>query len=96
MTHTTEKVKHTPGPWFHGTGWIGAGDVMHAKVVARVEGFPYGDTEANVRLIAAAPELLEALREYDQAVRDSVGIIPELRSSYAKVIAAIARAEGKV
>ena len=47
------------------------------------------------RLADAAPELLEALKEYDEAVRNKIGIIPELRASYAKVVAAIAKAEGR-
>lgn len=58
---TTEKAKHTPGPWFAGTGWIGAGHVKDGHVVCRLPNFPYGNSEANANLIAAAPEMLEAL-----------------------------------
>lgn len=58
---TSEKIKHTPGPWFAGTGWIGAGDVKDGKVICSIDHFPYGATEANANLIAAAPEMLQVL-----------------------------------
>ena len=65
------KQSHTPGPWtasfsFHGTK-PGIGDVWqidaenHAVCTTQ---FCYAaETEANARLIAAAPELLEAASE---------------------------------
>lgn len=71
-----ENAKHTPGPWewwtscsfrrlsSRATGYDG--DVMHA-VVQRSDGHPDihfpngGVTGPDARLIAAAPELLEAL-----------------------------------
>jgi hypothetical protein len=58
-------AKHTPGPWEHddstgvgvplatGTQWF---DVLGASEVATAQDY------ANARLIAAAPDLLEALR----------------------------------
>ena len=59
--------KHTPGPWN-----VGATDAETAEIDVVSEGRPYiclvlpgavdGRTEANARLIAAAPELLMALR----------------------------------
>lgn len=52
-------TKHTPGPW-HTDGkdvWVENGlNVDQASITRRV------DTEANARLIAAAPELLDALQ----------------------------------
>ena len=62
--------KHTPGPWFHEptgdglerliTGWPSENT---CTVVGVVDGNKTSQetTEANARLIAAAPELLEAL-----------------------------------
>lgn len=50
------ETTHTPGPWTQGTGWIKAANGR--KVCA---GFPYrpdGESEANMALVAAAPELL--------------------------------------
>lgn len=101
--------KHTPGPWvatavseyewsIHNANGHPA---PHALVIA-----PNGDllrrmrSRANARLIAAAPEMLEALeiaflalgREGGNAVGTSV---PGVRDAWLKARAAIARAEGK-
>ena len=67
--------KHTPGPWTMsrpmGTGhlegrepwfWVSADRTLHLQVAACPDGYVAGENEANARLIAAAPELLEALR----------------------------------
>ena len=59
--------KHTPGPW----SYIGNGDVVARsenycggeKDIASVFLTANDEDEANSRLIAAAPDLLEALRE---------------------------------
>lgn len=56
-------TKHTPGPWSYHRG------VDYIHVVAEdgpITGdlrYPCDDDEANHRLIAAAPELLEAVRD---------------------------------
>lgn len=69
---------HTPGPWEalrpfgpdEKLWWIYAkhpdsGEVSHAEVRAGcTEADELGDMAANARLIAAAPELLEALRPF--------------------------------
>ena len=72
--------KHTPGPWFY--AWVGEnGDhFLHISSptgeICDLPMFRYGDLppsmvnatrEANARLIASAPELLEALKEIRQA-----------------------------
>lgn len=61
---------HTPGPWrlerprsghkihVSGFGWL-----RFARVWAEVGGQPNAEGEANARLIAAAPEMLEALKK---------------------------------
>lgn len=96
--------KHTPGPWayrpleFDDWGIVRAGDYVVAQ--ARAGG---GDVsldehranktdpyEANARLIAAAPDLLEALKEY---VRDFGGNEDaDSRRMVEKANAAIAKA----
>jgi hypothetical protein len=91
---TIEKGKymHTPGPWFVGTGWIGAGEIREGRVIARVDNYPYGDSEANIRLLAAAPELLEALRSAIKVLRWAGGNEERV---YDAAVAAIAKAEGR-
>jgi len=58
---------HTPGPWHvrgpaRTSGW-GVCIVGGLTYVARIPGRASARKEANTRLIAAAPELLDALRE---------------------------------
>ena len=60
-------IKHTAGPWSYWQG-AGAGDESHAEITSKdgdivVAAFNdmIPDGEANARLIAAAPDLLEAL-----------------------------------
>lgn len=68
---------HTPGPWydvaFYGNHSIGSVDVRVAEVV--LNGVYDLKGEANARLIAAAPDLLEALyllvRDKDRGMRFS-------------------------
>ena len=58
---------HTPGPWTHTEdGEIIAAEGARYIVAEAFDGFPDGQYQANCRLIAAAPELLEAL---DRMVR---------------------------
>lgn len=54
--------KHTPGPWevYHNGKCVGAED-GHI-LTTEVEGNGAEEAKANARLIAAAPDLLEALR----------------------------------
>jgi len=100
---------HTPGPWFPATGWVGKGDLQHPQVICRVENFPYGTTEANLCLIAAAPELLEACKAIVELLDDRILVrntshdhevdwaIKQIAivQKLAKLPEAIAKAEGK-
>lgn len=55
-------IKHTPGPW----KYVGrAKAVRHSFAVEAGAWTFYAGSEANARLIAAAPELLEALKRLD-------------------------------
>lgn len=61
------KMPHTPGPWgftYDGSSdWsIGPADDPQARRIASVWDRDDARAEANVRLIAAAPELLAALK----------------------------------
>jgi hypothetical protein len=109
--------KHTPGPWRLGalqsydgyTGqpfrnvWAGQGDA--ATVTARAmrsEGAMTNDVDADARLIAAAPEMLEALNELLPRIENFEDRGPygegwqskELEAAINAVRAAIAKATG--
>lgn len=88
----------TQGPWFHSDtsmwGCVTTQAGGRGHVVAEVNGgldpVRVEQTKANARLIAAAPELLAALRVYLQA-----GHKEARREASAIAKAAIAKAEGK-
>jgi hypothetical protein len=94
--------KHTPGPWkatFEDYRWVidCQGEFGPKKALAVTAGF-YPKHEANARLIAAAPELLEALK---MGYADTMDYIQRNHLSGAEnnrwlvlARAAIARAEG--
>ena len=68
-------TKHTPGPWYVGSGTYECRNIYSVASVTDDEGFTYQPIvasveddgikcwDANARLIAAAPDLLEALQE---------------------------------
>jgi hypothetical protein len=69
---TDKRMKHTPGPWII-FNKLGVLSVMRGKKeVVHWAGFDSSrfpqQNIANARLIAAAPELLQSLRELMQAV----------------------------
>lgn len=86
------KAKHTPGPWAVKPGGtdislriIGKTD-LNQELIASVP--TYGDGHANARLMAAAPELLDALK--------GVLIVADRKTNeFDAARAAIAKAEGK-
>ena len=71
---------HTPGPWRYcrenGSRTTGRHMIAGAKpgYLAEVRDCGSGDVGANARLIAAAPELLEALKGMLAIVSDSRGV----------------------
>ena len=94
-------AKHTPGPWV----WQAEEECLIGPIFVVMrqdeEGrkvfadYPDGTTQANARLIAAAPDLLEALKD----ARDHIhGSAPDwhnrTREMVAEIDAAIAKAEG--
>lgn len=97
------KPTHTPGPWEHtGQGDIvgkedngyGLGYVDVCSVYLRTV---RGRTNANSRLIAAAPDLLAALREIADDYADRFDLTcpstnPGIKSTIAQARAAIAKA----
>jgi hypothetical protein len=99
-----EMNKHTPGPWrwFNGCSWwrlgnglCDGGEVIR-PTVAR-DGWPdLVVSDADKRLIAAAPELLEAAKTFIAWVDDvwgSAALSPKTLAEYEKAKLAIAKAE---
>jgi hypothetical protein len=101
---------HTEGPWFckfddfdeelHITSAVL--EASNMVEICRVGvGFdqPFeAEQQANARLIAAAPELLAALKAAHAAldsIYETEGLITEERATLARIEAAIAKAEGR-
>lgn len=97
---TTNDAQHTPGPWkaveaaYNPPGWLwvqnGPGALL-ADVHQNVN-IPLDARNANARLMAAAPELLEALQEIIAAA-DGEGW-SQLDAGFTKARAAVAKALG--
>lgn len=95
----TNETKHTPGPWQAGRAdmasivdgvdskWIYAGDEYVAIASGRVTG-TWETVMANAHLIAAAPELYEALE-------DAVDLLTAAGYSTLEHRAALAKARGE-
>ena len=108
--------KHTPGPWEFGrckqitgirtiAGWFigrtgGRKPLLDIGEVYLFASQNEGEQEANARLIAAAPELLEACQSMDADLNDPGCWIGALMSPNPKTVdlirAAIAKATGTV
>jgi hypothetical protein len=92
--------KHTEGPWIAVGGWVEHPDDAIADICScypRALGQehldrPYEEVDANARLIAAAPEMLEALKAINTAFQWNEQMA---RPVFDKVHAAIAKAEGR-
>lgn len=97
-TTTTERPRHTPGPWtIFENGDIGSASVRtpDTLVIAagQVRGATIGEAMANARLIAAAPELLAACEEFVRKVESGKA---RSRRSYAEMKAALAKVREEV
>jgi hypothetical protein len=106
------EAKHTPGPWewvAHGEyGYSALTNSVNSEVLA-TGGFNDGDypvtwmgeemSDADARLIAAAPELLEALVELSVIVESLLEVVPRITDidsfTTQPARAAIAKATGK-
>lgn len=96
------KMSHTPGPWsYENEGQtVYVGDQIEGQWIAQVRGWGWlqklknGEAvqDANGRLIAAAPELLEALQNIIDSVDKGHAVI--LVPLAANARAAIAKATG--
>lgn len=79
------QFKGTPGPWKISGNWVETDDIPIAKIINCKPGS--GTYLANKQIIAAAPELLEALQ--DLQVRTCIYV------NTSKAEAAIAKATGE-
>ena len=103
----TNKTQHTPGPWTISDEVNADGDETGAYLINTLENqyVPLGDqwrglaktyTEANARLIASAPELLEALKELHKLDSATNGVETKRYDNAMNAArAAIAKAEGE-
>ena len=91
-------MKHTPGPWemrelkgYQSSDpvfLIEGNTTLHLMVVAFPDGHVVGENEANARLIAAAPDLLEAckaLPDFDLESPDAADFVDH-SSSFARAM----------
>ena len=102
-------MKHTQGPWEvrklipdrHGIitreGW--EIDTPKYSVVAHADHIPPIRNEADARLIAAAPELLEACEDALGIIGAAIGVVPNFQNdltlaAQTKLLATIAKATG--
>jgi len=102
---SAERSQHTPGPWYayqpaEGRTRIGRSlNGLSADYVCTL--FDGPNKTANARLIAAAPELLDALKDtagYLEAIDNAANQIGErsaIQTKLATIRAAIAKAEGR-
>lgn len=98
--------KHTPGPWIplKGIFWSVENEDGY-RIASLVESEniglpPNDDSQANANLIAAAPDLLEALVSltedaFPQFTGGCVGTFDIRKGAYEAALAAIARAKGE-
>ena len=97
-------MKHTPGPWITGA-WTAHGQMIRGandEYVGYTQGYPnpnqklrevgMAEAEANGRLIAAAPELLEALVVAKEALKTTTTAFP---ATFRIIDAAIRKAKGE-
>ena len=82
--------KHTPGPWevrktASGNPFIYAGQLNVAGVAMVRAGVDSATAEANARLIAAAPELLEALIQAVAWIEGEITAVNALSKAHAAI-----------
>lgn len=103
----TQEQKYTPGPWAISRNTSMSVVGKNDRPVCSTGGYQdnrvdssvlLAENEANARLIAAAPDLYEALKEADaelETLACAMGLTSELVAVCERVKAALAKAEGK-
>jgi hypothetical protein len=91
----TTQATHTPGPWEISKNEAGELDICEAGAGNMLADLAKcKNAEANARLIAAAPDLLEALREMAEHWPPQKPESPAFMA-YINAMSAIAKAEGR-
>ena len=83
MSANAKPASLTPGPWEYfvsSDSWMVTRSTAGQERVAKVYG-PAADTEANARLIAAAPEMAEALQALANTANNADADFLEYRSA---------------
>lgn len=96
-------MPHTPGPWRIGDVRANGEVLIHGDrqiVASAIQGHREYTAEANARLIAAAPDLLDALEELRRWFDDNVSTYephcsPEYAEMWERVRKAISKARGE-
>lgn len=100
QTAANDTTPHTPGPWgycYDGSSTWSVGQAADPQdLPPYVAVFDRNDrrAQANARLIAAAPDLLELCKEMREWLRPEISLEPG-RSFFWKLVNAINKAEGK-
>lgn len=96
-------MKHTPGPWYieEHNYEVYLSIITNRKTPYDADGFTIAETygrletrEANARLIAAAPELLDVLKSLVRSIKSSDSYMVSLYISDAEI--AIKKSEGDI
>lgn len=82
----TNEVRHTPGPWhygestsLHGTQLVYGPDGVLIADAGRIHRRSIEEEKANAALIAAAPKMLEALKETLATIKEYQAYSAEMR-----------------
>jgi hypothetical protein len=90
--------KHTPGSWFTSNEFVRTENHLIAQIqqIRRGQTDFFTETEANARLIAAAPALLEAAKELNETICKANQVVPNtVLCDLQALRRAIDKAEGK-
>ena len=93
----SKQMKHTPGPWAVSASETRVIAPMRHVICADIQGRTFAECQANARLIAAAPDLLDALELAMSYIRNDHGRNPldVRREAVDAAGAAIAKAKGE-
>jgi hypothetical protein len=98
MPTTAKQTAHTPGPWYEMTkGENNYQSAISQETSGKTVALTYTSNDADARLIASCPTMLEALKDAAHVLEPLVqsSAYGSYGYAYDKIIAAIAKAEGR-